>query len=95
MFLPTVKLSLLQNAVRGICALRIVETLVEFQSTLQGHGKSTDIKYYTYYDLLMNACVRYDKTHKANLGKRSNIYTALTQNVENAPDDNPFSSENP
>ena len=63
---PTVQLILLQNAVRNISDLRIVETLDEFQSTTQGHGKSTNIKYETYYDLLINACVRYDKTDKAN-----------------------------
>ena len=69
----TVKLIVLHNAVRGISDPRIVQALDEFQSTTQGHGKSTNIKYETYYDLLINGCVRYDKTHKANLGKRSNI----------------------
>ena len=34
---------------------------------------------------MINACVGYDKTHKANLGKGSNIYTTFTQNVENTP----------
>ena len=38
LFSPTVKLIFLQNAVRGISDLRIVETLDEFQSTTQGHG---------------------------------------------------------
>ena len=71
LFSPTVKLILLQNPVRSISDLRIVETLDEFQSSTQGHGKSTNIKYETYYDLLINGCVRYDKTHKENLGKRS------------------------
>ena len=28
----------------------------------------------TYYDLLINPCVRYDKTKKANIGKRRNVY---------------------
>ena len=62
LFSPTVKLILLKKAVRNISDLRIVETLDEFQSTTQGHGKSMNIKYDTYYDLLINACVRYDKT---------------------------------
>ena len=79
---------------RGISDLRTVETLDEFQSTTQGHGKSTKIKYETYYDLLIYACVRYDKTHKANLGKRSNTYTTFTKNVEHTPDDDHFSLEN-
>ena len=30
------------------------------------------MSYDTYYDLLSNACVRYDKTKKANIGKRRN-----------------------
>ena len=59
---PTVNLTLLQTAVRSINDLRIVETLDEFQST-------------TYYDLLINACVRDDKTKKANIGKRRNVYS--------------------
>ena len=71
---PTVKLTLLQTAVRSINDLRIVETLDEFQSTIHGHGSSTSLSYDTYYDLLINACVRYDKTKKANIGKRRNVY---------------------
>ena len=71
---PTVKLTLLQTAVRSINDLRIVETLDEFQSTTHGHGSSTSLSYDTYYDLLINACVRYDKTKKANIGKRRNVY---------------------
>ena len=70
----TVKLTLLQTAVRSINDLRIVETLDEFQSTTYGHGSSTSLSYDTYYDLLINACVRYDKTKKANIGKRRNVY---------------------
>ena len=29
-----------------------------------------------YCDLLINACVRYDKTKKANIGKRRNVYNS-------------------
>ena len=64
----TVKLTLLQTAVRSINDLRIVETLVEFQSTTHGHGSTTSLSYETYYDLLINACVRYDKSKKVNIG---------------------------
>ena len=71
---PTVKLTLLQTAVRSINDLRIVETLDEFQSTSHEHGSSTSLSYDTYCDLLINACVRYDKTKKANIGKRRNVY---------------------
>ena len=69
-----VKLTLLQTAVRSINDLRIVETLDEFQSTTNGHGSSTSLSFDTYYDRLINACVRYDKTKKANIGKRRNVY---------------------
>ena len=58
---PTVKLTLLQSTVRSINDLRIVETLDEFQSTTYRHGSSTSLSYETYYDLLINACVRYEK----------------------------------
>ena len=71
---PTVKLTLLQTAVRSINDLRIVETLDEFQSTTHGDGSSTSLSYPTYYDLLINVCVRYEKTKKANIGKRRNVY---------------------
>ena len=55
---PTVKLTLLQAAVRSINDLRIVETLDEFQSTTYGYGSSTSLSYQNYYDLLINACDR-------------------------------------
>ena len=91
------KLTLLQTAVRSINDLRIVGTLDEFQSTTYGHGSSTSLSYDTYYDLLITACVRYDKTKKANIGKRRNVYntsiddtyvdypTACIDHVPNSP----------
>ena len=51
---PTVKLTLLQTAVRSINDLRIVETLDEFQSTTYGHGSSTSLSYETYYDPILD-----------------------------------------
>ena len=85
---PTVKLTLLQTAVRSINDLRIVETLDEFQSTTHGHGSSTSLSYDTYYDLLINTCVRYDKTKKANIGKRRNVYAT---NIDDTYIDSPTS----
>ena len=91
---PTVKLALLQTAVRSINDLRIVETFNEFQSTTYGHGSSTSLSYETYYDLLLNACVWYDKTKKANIGKRRNVYNTniddtyvdrLTARIDHVP----------
>ena len=83
---PSVKLTLLQTAVRSINDLRIVEILDEFQSTTHGHGSSTSLSYDTYYDLLINACVRYDKTKKANIGKRRNVYAT---NIDDTYIDSP------
>ena len=85
---PTVKLTLFQTAVRSINDLRIVETLDEFQSTTHGHGSSTSLSYQTYYDLLINACVGYDKNKKANIGKRRNVYnTNIDSNYVDYPTD--------
>ena len=83
---PTVKLTLLQTAVRSINDLRIVETLDEFQSTTYGHRSSTSLSNETYYDLLINVCVRYDKTKKANIGKRRNVYNT---NIDDSYVDHP------
>ena len=83
---PTVKLTLLQTAVRSINDLRIVETMDEFQSTTYGQGSSTSLSYDTYYDLIINACLRYDKTKKANIGKRRNVYTT---NIDETYADHP------
>ena len=77
-------MQLLQNAVRPINDLRIVETLDEFQSITTGFGRSSSLKYQTYYNLLINACVRYDRTKKASIAKRGHIYqTTFTPNNDN------------
>ena len=44
---PTVKLTLLQTAVRNINDRRIVETLDEFRNTIYGHGSTTSLSYET------------------------------------------------
>ena len=66
---------------RPINDLRIIETLDEFQSITTGYGKSSSLKYLTYYDLPINACIRFDRTKKADLAKRGHIYqTSFTPN---------------
>ena len=93
-FPPQIKLLLLQNAVRHINDLRIVETLDEFQSITTGYSRSSSLKYQTYYDLLITACVRYDRTKKANVAKRGHIYqTTFSQSNDNFIDQIP--SETP
>ena len=91
---PQIKLRLLQNAVRPINDLRTVETLDEFQSITTGYGRSSSLKYQTYYDLLINACFRYDTTKKANVAKRGHIYqTTFSESNDNFIDQIP--SETP
>ena len=82
----TVKLTLLRAAVRSINDVRLVETLDEFQSTTYGHRSSTSLSYQTYYDLFINVCVKYDKTKKANIGKRRNVYNT---NIDDTYGDHP------
>ena len=65
---------------------QVVETLDEFQSTTYRHGSTTSLFYETYYDLLINACVRYDKTKRANIGKRRNVYNT---NIDDTYVDHP------
>ena len=89
-FPPQMKLQSLQNVVRPIDDLRIVETLDEFQSITTGYDRSSSLKYQTYYDLLINAYVRYDMTKKANIAKRGHIYQ-----TPSTPDNDGFSKEIP
>ena len=94
-FPPQIKLQSLQNAVRPINDLRIVETLDEFQSITTGYGRSSSLKYQNYYDLLINACVRYDRTKKANVAQRGHIYqTTFSKSNDNSishiPSENPI-----
>ena len=53
------------------------------------------MSYETYYDLLINACVSYDKTKRANIGKRINVYNTniddsyvahITTCIDHVPD---------
>ena len=93
-FPPQIKLQLLQNAVRPIDDLRIVETLDEFQSITTGYGRSSSLKYQTCDDLLINACVRYDRTKKANIANRGHIYQT-SSTPDNAGFNNEISYETP
>ena len=71
-----------------------MQTLDEFESITTGYGRSTSLKYQTYYDLLINACVRYDRAKKANIAKRGHMYqTSFSQGNDNFIDH--IQSENP
>ena len=59
-------------------------------------GNSSSLKSQTYYDLLMNACVTYDRTKKANIVKRGHIYqTSLNprSNNDGINDDSPSEAQ--
>ena len=75
------KMALLQNAVKDIPQLSIVETLDEYTSTTSGDGSLTLLNYLSYYNLLINACVSYDATNTSTTNtsttsKRSIVYAA-------------------
>ena len=97
------KMALLQNAVKDIPQLSIVETLDEYTSTTCGDGSFTHLNYSSYYNLLINACVRYDATKTSTPSKRRNVYAAsgtqdfntieephethFSQDIDTPPDD--------
>ena len=72
----SIKMALLQIAVKDIPQLSIVETLDEYTSTTSGNGSFTHLNYSSYYNLLINACVRYDATKTSTPSKRRNVYAA-------------------
>ena len=72
----SIKMALLRNAVKDIPQLSIVETLDEYTSTTSGAGSSTQLTYTSYYNLLINACIRYDVTNTSTPSKRRNVHTA-------------------
>ena len=72
----SIKMAFLQNAVKDIPQLSIVETLDEYTSSTCGDGSFTHLNYSSYYNLLINACVRYDATKTSKLSKRRNVYAA-------------------
>ena len=69
-------MAFLQNAVKDIPQLIIVETLDEYTSTTSGDGSFTHLNYLSYYNLLINACVMYDATNTSTPSKRRNVYAA-------------------
>ena len=57
-FSSSLKLTLLQNAVRQVKELSLVETMDEFKSVFQTEGKTSSLSYETYNHLLTNACIK-------------------------------------
>ena len=72
----SVRLTLLQTAVRSVPELRIVETKEEYMLSTCFFSGHISITYDKYFMLLQNACIRYDKTLKH---KPSTISRAVYQ----------------
>ena len=72
----SIKMALLQNAVKDIPQLSIVETLDEYTSTTSGSGSCTQLTYTSYYNFLINAFVRYNATNTSTPSNRRNVFTA-------------------
>ena len=68
----SIKMALLQNAVKDIPQLSTVETLDEYTTTTSGAGSCTHLT--SYYNLLINPWVRYDATNISTPSKRRNVY---------------------
>ena len=99
----SIKMALLQNAVKDIPQCSIVETLDEYTSTSCGDGSSTHLNYSSFYNFLINACGRYDATKTSTPSKRRNVYAAsgtqdfntieephethFSQDIDTPPDD--------
>ena len=83
----SIKMVLFQNTVKDIPQLSIVETLDEYTYTTSGAGSCTQLTYTSYYNLLINACVRYDATNSSTPSKTRNIYTATGAQDLNAIED--------
>ena len=78
-------------------------TLDEYISTTCGDGSFTHLNYSSYYNLPINACVRYDATKTSTLSKRRYVYAAsgtqdlntfeefhethFSQDIDTPPDD--------
>ena len=78
----SIKMALLQNAVKDIPQLSIAETLDAYTSTTSGSWSFNHLNYSSYYNLLINACVRYNATNISTPSKRRNAYAAAgTQDV--------------
>ena len=73
-FSSSLKLTLLQNAVRQVKELSLVETMDEFKSVFQTEGKTSSLSYETYNHLLTNACIRYDSVRKLQNSTRRNVH---------------------
>ena len=72
----SIKMAFLQNVVKDIPQLNIVETLDEYTSTTCRNGSFTYHNYSSYYNFLINTCVRYDATKTSTPSKRRNVYAA-------------------
>ena len=70
----SIKVALLLNAVKDIPQLSIVEALDKYTSTTSGTGSCTQLTSTSYYNFLINACVRDDATDTSNPSKRRNVY---------------------
>ena len=60
----SVRLTLLQTAVRSVPKLRIVETMEKYMSLTQSSTGQYSLTYDKYFMMLQNACIRYDETLK-------------------------------
>ena len=69
----SVRLTLLQAAVRSVPEVRIVDTMEEYIALTQSSSDHFSIAYDKYFMMLQNGCIRYDKTEMLH-----NIWSCLS-----------------
>ena len=84
----SVRLTLLQTAVRSVPELRIVETMEEYMSLAQFLTGQYSLTYDKYFMMLQDACIRYDKTlnHKPSTTSRA-VYPYEVEDDPNTNDE--------
>ena len=87
--LHSVRLTLVQTAVRSVPGLRIVEAMEEYMSLTQSSSGCYSLTYDEYIMILQNACIRYDKTmkHKPSPTSRAVYQHELDDDDPCIPDD--------
>ena len=82
----SIKMAFLQSAVKDISQLSIVDTPDEYTSTTSGVGSFTHFNYSSCYNLLINACARYDATNTSTLPRHHQMtyITYIKSNITKA-----------
>ena len=74
----SVRLTLLQTAVRSVPELEIMEAMEEYMSLTHSSSGHFSITYDKYFMMLHNACIRYDKTLKQKPLEHPELFISMS-----------------